>query len=242
MPEQIETLRRLQDVDGQLFELRRQLQQKPQALARFKETVQQEQAAAQAVEAKLKAVQLQQKEKEMELATREGTTKKLQGQLFQVKTNKEYTAIQHEIEQSKADASLLEEEIIKLLEAVEQASKEHKAQVARVGERQAELRTQEQQVAREMDELKAQVATLERRRQEIVPLIERDALSFYERILANREGVAMVPLVGNSCSGCQMIQPPQVVHEVKLNARLVTCQTCTRILYLDQYADSTRPA
>ena len=116
MVAQIDALRKLQDVDAQLYRLRLEQEEKPRALERLKHAVAEQQAKAQAAEAKLKTFQVQQKDKELELSTKEGNAKKFQLQLFQVKTNKEYTAIQHEIEQSKADASLLEESILKTVE------------------------------------------------------------------------------------------------------------------------------
>jgi len=62
---------------------------------------------------------------------------------------------------------------------------------------------------------------------------EKDAAT-YERVLASREGLALVPLVNDSCGGCHMVQPPQVVNEVSLKATLVTCENCNRILYVDE--------
>ena len=243
MANEIERLRKLQDVDGKLFHLRQELEQKPLVLERFREGVKEQQTNAQAIEARLKALQLQQKEKDIDLTTKETNTKRLQAQLFQVKTNKEYSAIQHEIDQSKADASLLEEEIIQLMEAVEKTAKEHKAQLATVEERQTELRRQEQIIAKELDAGRAQMSVLDEERQRITPLLEPATLSTYERILANREGLALVPLVSNeACGGCNMVQPPQVVHEVHLNARLVMCENCNRILYFDQYSESAQSA
>ena len=68
-------------------------------------------------------------------------------------------------------------------------------------------------------------------------LVERAALSLYERVLAGREGLALVPLVNKSCGGCHMVQPPQVISEARLNAKLVTCDSCNRILYQDHAQD-----
>ena len=241
MPEQTETLRRLQAIDGELFRLRASQRQKPLELEQGKQLVAEQQAKAQALDARLKTVQLEHKQKEIELSTREANTKKLQLQLFQVKTNKEYTAVQHEIDQSKADASLLEEEIIKLLEATDQAAQEHKAQLAQVAQQEAVLRKEETRIAEELKSIADQVATYEQQRQTITPLVEKNTLATYERILANREGLAMVPLVEDSCGGCHMMQRPQVINEVHLNAQLVICENCSRILYLEEDAAEQPP-
>ena len=234
MPDQIEVLRKLQVMDGELFRLRASQRQKPLELEQAQQALAEQHATGQALDARLKTVQLEHKQKEIELATREANTKKLQLQLFQVKTNKEYTAVQHEIDQSKADASLLEEEIITLLEAIDRAAQEHKAQLSRVAQQEALLRNEETRIAQELKDIAEQVATYEQQRQTITPLVEKNTLATCERILANREGLAMVPLVEESCGGCHMVQRPQVINEVHLNTQLVICENCNRILYLEE--------
>lgn len=232
MADLIDTLRQLQELDSKLYTFRRQQEQKPLELEQSKQLVVEQEAKAKATEAHLKALQLQHKEKEIELATREATVKKLQLQLLQVKTNREYTALQHEIEQAKADISLIEEGTLQVLESIDEAVNEHRAQLVQVEQRRGHLREQEVRLAQELEVIEEEVAGLQRHRQEIAPLIQRDALSVYERILTSRDGLAMVPLVNESCGGCHMVQPPQVVNETYLKAKLVTCDNCNRLLYV----------
>ena len=74
----------------------------------------------------MKALQLQMKQKEGELQTREDQIKKLNTQLMQLKTNREYTAMQHEIDTLKADNSLMEEAIIAVLDGIDVVAEEKK--------------------------------------------------------------------------------------------------------------------
>src|SRR3989338_9339438 len=86
MPDQIETLKQLQAIDGEIFRLRKQLEDKPRELEQVTAQVAAAAARAKEAEARVKTLQLAQKEKEVDLQTREGNVRKLQGQLFQVKT------------------------------------------------------------------------------------------------------------------------------------------------------------
>ena len=232
MPAILETLKQLQALDAELYRLRGEQQRKPLELERAKQALAEEEARAKISEAQMHALQIQQKEKELELTAKETQVKKFQGQLFQVKTNKEYSAIQQEIEQAKADISLTEEEILKLLEAVDQAKQSHQQQAAQVAKQQQRLREEETRVQEALAIMRERIDTLESQRKMVTPQVERAALSLYERVLAGREGLALVPLVNESCGGCHMVQPPQVVSEARLNAKLVTCDSCNRILYL----------
>jgi len=238
MADLIDTLRQLQELDSKLYTFHRQQEQKPLELEQAKQVVAEQEAKARAAEAHLKQLQLQHKEREIELATQDATVKKLQLQLLQVKTNKEYTALQHEIEQTKADISLIEEGILQVLESIDQAASDRRAQLAQLEQRRVEFQQQEARLAQELKAVEEQVAGLQRHRQEIMPLVQREALSLYERTLASRDGLAMVPLVNESCGGCHMVQPPQIVNEAYLRAKLVTCDNCNRILYVEDSSNA----
>ena len=234
MPDQIETLKQLQAIDGEIFRLRKQLEDKPRELEQV--TAQAAAAAARAkeAEARVKTLQLAQKEKEVDLQTREGNVRKLQGQLFQVKTNREYTAMQHEIDTLKADNSLLEEAILKLFDELDQATKLRQQETQRLASEEERQRNERARIEQELAEVREKLVHMERSRQLLVPDVPPQTLATYERVLALREGLALVPLMDNSCGGCYRRMPPQVINEVYLKAKLVSCESCNRILYFDE--------
>lgn len=90
----LDVLKQLQVIDAELYRLRHEQQRKPLELERSKQALAEEEARAKMSEAQMHAVQVQQKEKEMELGAKEAQVKKFQGQLFQIKTNKEYPSRQ----------------------------------------------------------------------------------------------------------------------------------------------------
>jgi predicted nucleic acid-binding Zn-ribbon protein len=234
MTDQIETLKKLQAIDAELYQLRRQQGEKPKELEQASARVAAQEARLKELEAKLKTLQLSQKDKEGELQTKEANVKKLQGQLFQVKTNKEYSAMQREIDTLKADNSLLEEAILQTLDAIEQAGKARQQQQGLVKEAQQQFAQGQERITRELAALEDRVAQLERNRNGLAPDIPPQTLATYERVLEIREGLALVPVMSESCGGCHRRLPPQVINQVSLKADLVTCENCNRILYFDE--------
>lgn len=234
MADQLETLKQLQAIDGELFGFRKAQRQKPQELERVMGDVAAQEAKVKAADDRLKSLQLAQKEKEGQLQTHEANVKKLQGQLFQVKTNKEYSAMQREIETLKADNSILEETILKAFEEIDAATQVRQREQRVLAEQQDRLRLERQRIEQELATLSDQIAQLEKRREAILPEVPKPALVTYERILGIRDGLAMVPLVNESCGGCHRRLPPQVINQVYLKADLVTCESCNRILYFDE--------
>jgi predicted nucleic acid-binding Zn-ribbon protein len=234
MADQIETLKQLQTIDGEIFRLRKQEAEKPRELEQVAARVTAAAAQLKDAEARLKVLQLAQKEKDIELQTREAHVKKLQGQLFQVKTNREYTAMQHEIDTLKADNSLLEEAMLKLFDDLDLATKERQQEHQRLALEEERLRNERARIERALTEIREKLDQLERQRQSVTPEIPPKTLTAYERVLELREGLALVPLVDNSCGGCYRRLPPQVINEVFLKAKLVSCEQCNRILYFDE--------
>ena len=236
MADWLQTLRALQEVDGQLYRLRQEQQRKPRELAQATQQFEHAQAEAKRFDGELKAIQIKQKQREMELAEQEDKIRKLQTQLFQVKTNKEYTAMQHEIDQLKADVSMAEEEIIALLDRADAAKRQHVEAQQRANQEQEQFQQVERRIQQELAAIDEQTRVLDGQRQQMAPVVDHEILRLYERALDNGDGLALVPLAKESCGGCHMAQRPQVVNQVYLKAQPVVCESCQRILYVSDGA------
>lgn len=234
MADQIELLKQLQVLDGDLFRLRRQQEQKPQELEALRAQLAERETQVKAAEQRVKELQLAQKEKEIELQTCEANVRRLQSQLFQLKTNREYTTMQREIDTLKADNSLLEETILKTFDDLDETAKARQRAQQALEAAQARVKIERARIEQELAQLEEQLAALERQRKLLTPDVPPTALVTYERVLEIREGLALVPLLENSCGGCHRRLPPQVLNEVYLKAKLVTCEHCNRILYFDE--------
>src|SRR3989338_1776064 len=118
LEEQIKLLVELQGLDTQIFKLEKDLRSMPEEIKRMEGEFKEKTGSLKKLEDGLKVLQVKRKEKEVDLGAKEGTIKKYQIQLYQIKTNKEYTALDQEIARIKADNSLLEEDIIKILDQI----------------------------------------------------------------------------------------------------------------------------
>ena len=231
MPTPIEQLKQLQLVDAQLFALRRQAQEKPRELEESRQKLAAQEARLKDADARVKLIQLAQKEKEGELASREANVRKLQGQLFQLKTNKEYSTMQHEIATLKADNSLIEEAILKYFDEIESANSGKHEEQKQTAALQEAFKVEEKRVQEELLGITQRISQLEAERKQLTPGVPIPALEIYERILVSRNGMALAPLAKESCGGCHRRLPPQVWNEVVINTKLVTCENCNRILF-----------
>jgi predicted nucleic acid-binding Zn-ribbon protein len=178
--------------------------------------------------------QKEKKERELEFAAKEESAKKLQGQLYQLKTNKEYNTMLQQIQDAKADASMIEDRILESMDKIDKAKTTVDEEKKRLqGEEQA-FNAEKGKVDARVKEIDGKLAELDDRRKQLVPGIDKKILGDYERILKNREGLAICVVKENSCSGCNMRVSPQVINMIKMYERIQTCEVCNRMLTCDE--------
>ncbi|MCP4649372.1 MAG: hypothetical protein GY853_04725 [PVC group bacterium] len=229
----LDKLIRLQEIDSQIFKLKSELESDPQKIAALESDFQSASESLTHLEGELKQFQLKRKEKELDLDSKEQNIAKQKTQLFQVKSNKEYNALQLEINKVKADNSLLEEEIIGILEQVEKAQQAVAKEKENVAVKDQEFKNQKKEIEIAMTELKQQIDGLKVKRDIIQKEgITPEVLELYTRIIAHTGELAVVPVVTDVCQGCFRTVRVQIVNELHLG-KLVTCENCARILYVE---------
>jgi len=239
MPEQIDVaaqidiLVKLQAIDSQIYKLKDEKEKKPQDFARLEAEFKEKNIGVKNAEDKFTAVQLKKKEKEGALSGKEEQIKKLQAQLSQLKTNKEYSAMQHEINGYKADKSLVEDEILMLMYDIDKAKIEIANEKSFILQEEAKLKEQQKLVKIQLEEIEKKLQELVTARQQMLPQVNANLLNKYERILSGKNGLAIVPVSQDACQGCHMNLPPQVINQIRMKHEFMICENCTRFLYIN---------
>ncbi|MEA3329010.1 MAG: C4-type zinc ribbon domain-containing protein [Candidatus Omnitrophota bacterium] len=223
-----------QKLDAKIHSLKKDSEDKPRDLEKFKAEVQVKKENLAKAEGELKSIQVKRKDRELTLQKKEEDIKKYQVQLYQIKSNKEYKSLLTEIEGAKADNSVLEEEIIVILDEIDNTAEAISTEKENLKKEEDNLREAEQRVKNEIAQINGELTNLNEKRSKIVSQIEKTILTKYEHILKNKNSLAMVPVMNGTCRGCQMDVPPQVINEIKMKENLVICENCSRILYIPE--------
>ena len=232
--EQIRQLASLQDIDAKIYALKRDRDELPQEISALQKSFEEKKAHLNSLENKSKALAVRRKEKELELSSKEENIKKLSGQLFSLKTNKEYQTMLEQITGIKTDNSVLEEEILKIMDEQDAVKEEVIKEKARLSEEEKNFLAEKKKVEGRMQELESSINDLTAKGRQIIPCIDKRIYAVYERILKALNGLALVKVKNYTCQGCFISVTPQVVNEIKMLERLVTCESCARILYLEE--------
>ncbi len=231
MQDTIKMLIELQGFDSVIFDRKRLLEEIPDRIKAFDRIMLEKSEHLRALEEESKKLQISHKEKEGELKAKEESIKKHQAQLYQVKTNQEYTALEKEIASVTADSSLLEEEIITLLDRVDEIKKKTAKEKEILDGEKRKIDDEKKKIDIQRKAAEAEYKELNDKRKAFAAGVDKEALAKYERILHKKDGLAIVPVIGNACGGCNMNLPPQVINEAKLKKTLTFCGNCARILY-----------
>ncbi len=230
--DQLRKLVDLQAVDAQAYDLKRILKEKPAEVEELRQEFEAKKTKLKQLEDKLKEIQVAQKSLDLDLKQKEEAITKADGTLSALKTNKEYQARLMEIENIKADKSVIEEKILESYDAVEAAKKNVDAEKAVVATYEKDFATKKKIVDDEVAVASDQLKVKDSLRQRLLPDIRPDILSKYERILNNKNGLAVVAALNQSCTGCHMHLTEQLVNELRKYVQLTHCDSCARILYL----------
>ena len=234
MQESLRALLELQKTDQDLHELEQFKVDIPNQLKTM-ETVQSEaETRLSDQETKVADIDKDRRQHERELQAAQEQVKKYQGQLYNVKTNKEYDALQAEIQAQKNRISELEDAILQLIsdaeteqETLETIRGETESLIEQFSEERTALETRlsavDEDVAVKMDE-----------RKRMAMRVENPVLKVYDRIRRNLRGMTVVPLKKGACSGCFHVIPLQVIMQIRQGQRLVSCESCGRILILEE--------
>lgn len=230
---QLANLIKLQALDTEIYALKNERETKPQEIQTLEASFEAKKQALAALEKNLLDLQKQKKDKELELGSKEEGIKKLQTQLYQLKTNKEYSAMVQQIQDAKSDVSVIEDKILLILEQMDKLKAELERERQRLKEEEGIFNEQKKKIEERIKIIDDRLAQLESQRKQVTPEIESKILAQYERILANRDGLAIVTVKNNSCQGCNMFVPPQIINLIRMYERIITCEICNRMLYIE---------
>ena len=230
----LELLMQLQRIDSQLADLESIKGDLPNQVKRLNLELTENELQHQTFEKKLDDYRKETGMTELEIKVLEGKQTKYKNQLYEVKTNREYDAVTHEIESVKIEISKKESRILELMEATEGTQKALKETLDQIGRLKNEYQLKNEDLEKKQAATEREVIALKDKRDKVVRFIEPKILSGYERIRNAKNGLAIVPVVRNACGGCHKTLPPQKVLEIREMDTLYLCEVCGRMLVWDE--------
>jgi predicted nucleic acid-binding Zn-ribbon protein len=218
----------LQRLETAAEDARRRIADHPARAQTLDARLQSARDAVAAVKTRLAAATDKRRAEEKEVASVQTRLAKYKDQLLEVKTNREYTAMLHEIEAAQKDIRGREDRILEVMLESDELN-------AGLKKSEAELKTSEKEIATERSALDAELATLQSeidRCTEARQKTHRGNRSKRPQHVRNRRQGAQRR--GNRRGKerpvhiCHVRLRPQIFNEIRRNASIIQCDSCQR--------------
>ncbi|HEB11489.1 MAG TPA: nucleic acid-binding protein [Spirochaetales bacterium] len=161
----------------------------------------------------------------------EAEREKFEKQMDLIQTQREYEALDKEIR----DAGEREQELRRNLQREEQLVEEMKVKLEKeemmIKQQEEEVEAEQGHIQQEVDSKQKELKKLETREKKITPGLDEAILFKFARIIKNKSGLGIVPIVDGVCSGCHMILPGQFVNTIRSGQEIMFCPNCSRIIF-----------
>ncbi|WPU94429.1 C4-type zinc ribbon domain-containing protein [Mucilaginibacter sabulilitoris] len=163
--------------------------------------------------------------------------KKYEAQLNEVKNNREYDAISKEIEIQGLDIQVSEKKIREHGFEITSKTQVYEKALADLEARRSDLDAKKDELGTITAETEKEETELTSQAEKATGNIEERLLTAYNRLRQNaKNGLAVVTIQRDSCSGCFNQIPPQRQSDIRQRKKIIVCEHCGRILVDEQMA------
>jgi zinc ribbon domain-containing protein len=156
----------------------------------------------------------------------------------QVVNNREYEILSKEIENLELDIQIYEKNINDANYEIENKKNELEALSAHIEEKNEDLRLKKTELDQIIVETKKEEEDLRVSAKNLEDGIDNRLLTAFKRIRKNaRNGLAVVPIERNACSGCFSKVPPQRQLDIRQRKKIIVCENCGRIIVDHEMTD-----
>lgn len=231
MNSDLQNLIDLQEVDLQAAALKAEVAALPKHVAEIEAKLAGSQKKVQIAQAGMKADEASRRRYESEIQDQQQKIRKYRDQSLNVKTNPEYRALLNEIEHAEGEIRKLEDKILEIMVASDARKETLKATEAELKADTLENEAERESARRRTAEDEKQLGDLGERRTEIRARVSEDVLFQYDRVVKHRGSALAAVHQDQMCSACHVVQRPQVFQEIMSNEHILSCSSCSRILY-----------
>ena len=236
MTETLRKLIELQAIDSELFLLNKQMTDIPKSLRVEQTGYEKAMNELHRDEQAQKKMDEQRRKMELDLESDAEHMRLLKGKQGQIKKNIEFQALTQEIKQAEESGK-------KHRTSLEQQVETRKAMAEQIEEKKKAVATLKQVILQKAERAKHEIGEMQARigrqklfRRDFAKQIHADSMALYAKLLRTRAPNVVVPVRRSVCTGCHIKLPAQVIADIIKADKLVVCDTCARILYIETNA------
>lgn len=231
MKEKLKNLIELQRVESETATIKSKLNSVAHTLEGLDASVFDSVKELQEIQIRLDELQKQYRRHESDILMNQSRVKKSREKLGYVKNNKEYQSTLKEIEDMQLKNSLVEDEMIAVLEQIETIEQSIDSKKSEIVKIKAQVDIEKKTIQQDMIQNQQRLARLESDADKISQQVEPELLRKYKLVKDQARGIAIAAVNNAVCQGCNLNIPSQMYDKLQRSETLTMCPHCQRIIY-----------
>jgi len=230
---ELEKLVDLQKTDTNIRRLKKSIESAEQRRASLEQEFEQHAFSVREIQANRDRLHAERAELERQIAENKTYLERADRNLKHAQNQKEYETAMRETDALQKQITAFETQILEKMTTVEEVEKELESRAEEI----SSLDSKRDEALSGFDnDLKAERKVIDeelKKRNEVFVTLPAQLAAVYNRLAQrSRDGIAVAEVVNGSCSACFMSLREQMKVEVKRGDQIITCESCTRILYM----------
>jgi predicted nucleic acid-binding Zn-ribbon protein len=230
---ELEKLIDLQKTDTNIRRLKKSIETADERRASIEQEFEQHAFSIREIQGNRDRLHAERADLEKQIAENKTYLERADRNLKHAQNQKEYETAMRETDAIQKQISAFETQIIEKMSGIEEVEKELDSRAEEISsldaKRDEALGEFDAGVAEHRAELDLELS----KRNDVFVTLPAQLAAVYNRLAQrSRDGLAVAEVVNGSCSACYMSLRPQMQVEVKRGDQIITCESCTRILYM----------
>ena len=233
MKEELAKLIDLQKSDTKIRQLKQAIETASERRASLEQEFEQHASSIREIQKRRDDLTAERAANEKQIAENKTYLERADRNLKHSQNQKEYETAMREIDALNKQVTALETKVVELLGSIEEVEKELETRAEEINtldaKRSEAMAAFDLEVAGNQADLENESA----KRKVVFDTLPSQLASVYDRLAQrSRDGIAVAEVVNGSCTACNMSLRPQMNVEVKKSDKIITCENCSRILYI----------
>lgn len=232
MKSELEKLIELQKTDTNIRKLKKAIETADERRAAIEREFEQHASSIREIQTRSESAKSDRDRLETQIAENKNYLERAERNLKHAQNQKEYETAMRETDALQKQIAALEAQVLEKMTSLEEVEKtlaDRSEEISSLeSNRLSQLETFENQLSADRAELDGEL----KKRHEIFVTLPDKLANVYNRLAQrSRDGIAVAEVKNGSCSACFMKLRPQMQVEIKKGDQIITCESCTRILY-----------
>ncbi|HXG83472.1 MAG TPA: C4-type zinc ribbon domain-containing protein [Pyrinomonadaceae bacterium] len=242
MKSELEKLIELQKTDTNIRKLKKTIDGAEQKRAGIEQEFERHASSIREIQARRDKTQTERAALEKQISETKTYIERADRNLKNAQNQKEYETAMRETDALQKQVAAFETQTLEKMTEIEEVEKVLAERNDEINSLEANRDAALAEFDKEIGKDRKEFESATKKRNEVFVTLPAQMASIYNRLAQrSRDGIAVAEVIKGSCSACFMKLRPQVQVELKTSDRIITCESCTRILYINS-APETKAA